>query len=179
MNRHVSLIWMLVMVSMMFISCDEDEEVSPIQSNAEVTVTNTLQTAADPSQGGTGGVETPIEVILGVPDGTFRLTATVNDGVEFVDYLEGLYDINLSKDQITYNLVAPADHPIYSNFFRTIEANTFDRYYFEFTEPHNIESASADNSSVSLNVLSDTRIVVQIGEGFSFNPGSTFSITLN
>ena len=144
-----------------------------------MTVSNTLETAADPSNGGTGGVETPIEAIFGLPDGTFTLSTTVGSGVEFAGYLDGLYDIDLSEDQITYELVADPDHPVYSNFYRTIEANTFDRYYFEFAEAHNIDSATPDNSSVNVRILSDTRIVVEIGEGFSFNPGSAFVIDLN
>ena len=161
-----------------FTSCDKEEE-NPIFLNSEVSISNTLQTAADPSLGGTGGIETPIETIFGLPTGTFTLTTTVNGGVEFKDYLDGLYDIDLSENQITYELVAPADHPVYSNFFRTIEADTFDRYYFNFKEKHNIKSATSNNTSVSLSIISDTEIVIEIGEGFDFNPSSTFIINLN
>lgn len=180
MNRYTNFILTLMIVSVSMFSCDDDDVTStPIQLDAEITITNTLQTAADPSMGGTGGVETPIETVFGLPEGTFSLSANVNNGVEFSAYLDGLYDIDLSEDQITYNLVASPDHPVYSNFYRTIEANTFDRYYFEFAQAHNIASANSNNSSVNLNILSDTRIVVEIGEGFDFNPGSTFTIDLN
>jgi len=177
MKSNIRLCTLLALLFLALTSCDNDD--SPSLTSAEVTVRNTLQTAADPSQGGTGGVETPIETILGVPDGTFSITTSVSDGIEFSDYLDGLYDINLSDEDIRYDLVAPADHPIYSNFFRTIEANTFDRYYFRFDQVHNIQSGTSTNTSVSLNILSDTEIMIQIGEGFDFNPGSSFSITLN
>jgi len=159
-------------------SCDKEEE-DPIAINSEVTVSNTLQTAADPSMGGTGGAELPIETIFGLPEGTFTITATVNDNVEYSGYLDGLYDIDFSENKISYNLVAPADHPVYSNFFRTIEANTFDRYYFKFNEGHNIESFTSDNSSVSFTIVSSSEILIEIGEGFNFNPGSSFNIDLN
>jgi len=150
----------------------------PIKTGTNVTVRNTLQTAADPSQGGTSGVETPVEVILGVPDGTFILSAEIGDGIEFDNYLSGLYDIDLSAEAITFTLVAAADDPIYSNFFRTIEPGTFDRYYFTFDDNHKIESGSSSNGSVALNIVSDSEVMVQISEGFDFNPGTTFTINL-
>ncbi|MEM7572694.1 MAG: hypothetical protein AAF433_07330 [Bacteroidota bacterium] len=178
MNKRTNFLLMLLAVILAFSACDDDDSTSPILLGAEITVTNTLQTAADPSMGGTGGVETPIETVFGLAPGSFRLSTAVSNGIEFPGYLDGLYDIDFFENRITYNLVAPADHPIYSNFFRTIEANTFDRYYFEFTEAHNIESGSADNSSVNFSILSDTRILIEIGEGFDFNPGSSFSISL-
>lgn len=168
----------LLLAALSFTSCDKDEE-SPNLLSSEVTVRNTLQTAADPSMGGTGGVETPIETVFGLPAGTFTVTTSVSNGTEYEGYLDGLYDIDLSDEEISYNLVAPADHPVYSNFFRTIEANTFDRYYFSFDRNHNISSGISSNSSVSLNIVSDTEIMVQIGENFDFNPGSSFTITLN
>ncbi|MFK8008356.1 MAG: hypothetical protein AB8H03_18505 [Saprospiraceae bacterium] len=165
-------------VILLLSSCKDDDN-DPILLDSQVKISNTLQTAADPSMGGTGGIETPIEVILGVPAGTFEISTTVNSAIEFNDYLDGLYDIDLSENQISYNLVAPADHPIYANFFRTIEANTFDRYYFKFTENHNIESSTSNNSSVSLTIISSDEVLVEIGEGFNFNPGSSFIIDLN
>ena len=179
MNKPIYFVLGLMTMSALFLSCVRETVVPPIQLDAQVTVNNTLQTAADPSMGGTGGVETPIETIFGLPAGTFELSTTVKNGVEFAGYLDGLYDIDLSENQIVYTLVAPPTHPTYSNFYRTIEASTFDRYYFVFAEPHNIESATSNNSSVNLNIRSATEIVVEIGEGFDFNPGTTFTIDLN
>lgn len=178
MKKNVLAYTCLLLTCLFVTSCDKDD-VAPSLLNAEVTVRNTLQTAADPSVGGTRGVETPIETVFGLPQGALILTTSVSNGKEFHGYLDGLYDIDLSDEEITYNLVAPAIHPVYSNFFRTIEANTFDRYYFSFDRNHNISSGASSNSSVLLNIISDTEIMVQIGEGFDFNPGSSFAITLN
>lgn len=178
--KQIHLLFLVLLTSTLFIACDNDDDdnTSPISIGATVNVRNTLQTSADPSQGGTGGVEVPIEAIVGVPDGTFELSATVFDGIEFDNYLNNLYDIDLSADAITFTLVADANDPFYSAFFRTIEAGTFDRYYLSFPDGHNINSASPDNQSVSLEIISANEVVVVIGEGWNFNPGSTFTITL-
>lgn len=157
-----------------FSSCKKDS----IIPGSNVTVTNTLEIAADTSQGGTGGVETPVEALFGVPTGTFIISAEVGDGIEFKDYLGGLYDIDLSENAITFTLVAPANDPTYGGFFRTIEAGTFDRYYLKFDADQKIKTATSDNSSVTLNILADDEVVVEISEGFNFNPGTTFTITL-
>ncbi|MEO0471124.1 MAG: hypothetical protein AAF206_15965 [Bacteroidota bacterium] len=162
-------------VALLFTACSKDA----IEPGISVTVVNTLQTAADPSQGGTGGVETPIEAIFGVPAGSLSATATVGDGIEFDNYLSNLYDIDISAESIRFDLVAAANDPFYGAFFRTIEAGTFDRYYLTFSEDHNIKEASSDNASVSLRIISDNEVVVEVSEGFSFNPGSTFTITLD
>ncbi len=161
-------------------SCSDDDEVkiNPITLGTEVTVTNTLQTAADPSLGGTGGTELPIETIFGLAENALAGTATVSDSIEFSAFLMGLYDINISENSIQYTLVAAADDPIYSGFFRTLEAGTYDRYYFNFDAAQNITGFTSSNSSVTLNVISATKIAVEIGEGFDFNPGATFTITL-
>ncbi|MFK8102150.1 MAG: hypothetical protein AB8G15_06495 [Saprospiraceae bacterium] len=175
MKKNLLLLFFLISTSFYLTSCDKEEE-NPTLLCSKVTVSNTLQTAADPNLGGTGGVETPIETIFGLPAGALTITATVGNGLEYKDYLDGLYDINLSENQISYNLVAPADHPVYSNFFRTIESNTFDRYYFKFDRNHNISSGTSNNPSVSFSVISDSEFLVQIGEGFDFNPGVSFII---
>ncbi|MEL7421771.1 MAG: hypothetical protein AAFN81_02215 [Bacteroidota bacterium] len=166
--------------SFLIVSCwdDDDNNPVPVEIGTDVTVRNTLQTAADPSQGGTGGAEVAIEDIIGVPAGTFELSATVSDGIEFDNYLNNLYDIDISTDAITFTLVAEANDPFYSAFFRTIEAGTFDRYYLTFTGGHNINGSSSDNAAASLNINSTEEVVV-IGEGWDFNPGSTFTISLN
>jgi len=178
MNKNILAFACLLLISFFFTSCDKEDE-NPSLLTSEVTVRNTLQTSPDPSMGGTGGVETPIETIFGLAEGALVVTTTIDSGVEYKGYLEGLYDIDFSDEEISYNLVAPADHPVYFNFFRTIEANTFDRYYFTFDRNHNISSWSSSNSSVSLSIISDKEIMVQIGEGFNFNPGSSFTINLN
>lgn len=171
-----------------FTACDDDDDEetkmpptieSPISLGDSVMVRNTLQTAADPADGGTGGAELPIEVIFAAPEGAFFADAIISDDIEFDEYLDGLYDIDLSENSIQFNLVAPANDPIYSGFFRVIETGTFDRYYLTFNEDHNIESFQTSDPAVNLRIESTNQIVVEIGEGWNFNPGSSFTITLS
>lgn len=79
---------------------------------------------------------------------------------------------------ISFELAAAADDPTYSDFFRTIEAGTTDRYYLTFDEAQNVSEYTSDNSSVKLRIDSEKVLVVEIGEGFNFNPGTAFTITL-
>jgi len=162
------------------LACSEDDDnpVPPIAEGSAVEIRNTLEIAVSPEEGGTGGAELSIETILGVPEGTYELNTTVSATVEFRDYLEGLYDVDLSSDAITFNLVAAADHPIYQDFFRTIEAGTFDRYYLTFPGGHGITASKSDNEAVSLDILDENQIVISIGEGWTFQPGASFAITL-
>lgn len=168
----------IFLIGALFTSCSDDDE-TPITLGTNVTVTNTLETAADPSVGGTGGVETPIETIFGLEANALAATATLSTAKEFPAYLAGLYDIDLDEDEITFTLVAAADDPTYSSFFRTLEAGTYDRYYFKFDEDQNISSGSSNSNFVSLNVVSDNEVYVEIGEGFNFQPNETFTITLD
>ena len=154
-----------------FTACSDDAAIS---SGAEVTVTNTFQATAQ-----TSDVETTIEDVFQMPAGSLAATAIVADAVEFPAYLLGLYDIDIDENSITFELVASVDDPTYKDFFRTLEANTIDRYYLTFDEAHNVSSSSSNDASVNLRVDSDTVLVVEIGEGFDFNPGTTFTITLN
>ncbi|MFK7933055.1 MAG: hypothetical protein AB8G22_06055 [Saprospiraceae bacterium] len=153
-------------------SCNNDEVA--INIGADVTVTNTLQATVN-----TGGVETTIEELFSLDAGALAASATVSNSVEFPAYLLGLYDIDIDENSISFELVAAADDPTYSAFFRTLEAGTTDRYYLTFAEAHNIESFSSSNDSVNLRIDSDQVVVVEIGEGFDFNPGSSFILSLN
>ncbi len=146
----------------------------PIKSGTSVTVTNTFTGTAQ-----TNGVETTIEDFFGQPAGSLAASASVSTAVEFSAYLLGLYDIDISTDRIDFVLVAAADDPTYMDFFRTLEAGTTDRYYLTFDEAHEIDSFTSNDPSVTLRIDSNSIIVIEIGEGFSFNPGSSFSITLN
>lgn len=161
-------------------SCSDEDEVivNPITLGTEVTVNNTLQMAAAPSMGGTGGTELSIETIFGLPENALAATATVSVEPEFASYLMGLYTIDITENSIQFNLVAPANDPNYSSFFRTLEAGTYDRYYFNFNTAQNITGYTSSNNSVKLNVISATKIAIEIGEGFEFKPGSSFTITL-
>lgn len=160
-----------------FSSCT-GEDSTPIPTGTQVTVNNTLQVAADTSMGGTGGVEMPVEAVLKVPVNTFVLSATVGSGIEYDDFLGGLYDIDISETEIKYTLVAAPNDPLFGAFFRTLEPGTYDRYYLKFAEEHGIKSGVSSDSAVSFSVRSSKEVLVEIGEGYNFNSGTTFTITL-
>ncbi len=156
----------------MFTSCDKDEK-KPIPPGTTVTVTNTFQSDAF-----TNGTETAIEDLFSVPAGSLAATATTSDGLEFDNYLLNLYDINIGEKSISFDMVAEAGDPTYGDLFRTLEAGTVDRYYFNFAEGHNVDDWSSNNSSVNLRIDSGNILVVEIGEGYDFNPGISFTISL-
>jgi len=158
---------------LLFTSCGDDDD-TPIILGSGVTVTNTFTGVAQ-----TDGVETTIEDFFGQPEGSLAATTTVSSAVEFPGYLLGLYDIDIDESSISFELTAAADDPTYMNFFRTLEQGTTDRYYFEFDKNQNVNDFSSSNSSVNFRMDSDKVMVVEIGEGFNFNPGSSFTITLN
>ena len=143
---------LLFFVSILFLASCTEKYNNPVDLNSSVSVRNTIQLAADTSQGGTNGQEVAVEGLFGVPAGTFEKTSTVTDGIEFDNYLNNLYDIDISETTIKFDLVAAANDPTYGNLFRTIEAGTFDRYYLNFPDGHNIESATSSDASVSLEV---------------------------
>lgn len=172
--KNIFSFLLIIFIAIAFIACDDDDSIMPISKGVSVTINNTLQSQAF-------GIpeETAIEEIFSVPEGSLFATAVVGDGLEFDDYLLTLYDIDIDESSITFTLVAPEDSETYSNNFRTIEAGTFDRYYFNFDTSQNVSSFTSNNSSVSLRIDSSTRLVVEITEGFDFNPGTTFTINLN
>lgn len=165
-----------ITIACLFSACTQDA--TPISTGTKITLRNTLQVAADSSMGGTGGIEKSVESVLGVPENTFVRSASVGNGIEFDDFLGGLYDIDFSENEIKYTLVAAPNDPTFSAFFRTLEPGTFDRYYITFNENHNINSATSSDSSTSLKVISPNEVMIEIGEGFNFNSGTTFVISL-
>jgi len=89
------------------------------------------------------------------------------------------FKIDISEDAISFKLVAAANDPTYSSYYRTLEAGTHDRYYLSFDNAQNVTGfSSSSSSSVNLRMDSDKILVVEIGEGFNFNPGSMFTIQL-
>jgi len=153
-------------------SCSDDDE--PITSGSSVTVTNTFQATAF-----TMDAELAIEDVFMAPAGSLAATATVGDGLEFDNYLLNLYDIDIDENSISFTCVAELDDPNYGSLFRVLEPNTFDRYYFTFTEDQNVSGFTSSNSSVDLRIDSEKVLVVEIGEGYDFKPGQNFTITLN
>ncbi len=169
---QLSFVAASVFMMLTMVSCDKDSRY-PIIPDSSVTIANTIQSDAL-----TGGVETPIEAVFGVDENSLQATASISEDVEFPAYLLGLYDVDMDRRRISFELVAAADDPTYSDFFRTLEAGTTDRYYLTFADGHNVDSFESDNSSVNLRIDSENVLVVEIGEGFNFNPGSSFTIDL-
>ena len=158
-----------------FTACGDDDDMSvPVALGSSVTVTNTFQSTAF-----TNGDELAIEALFQVPEGSLAATANVGTAVEFPAYLLGLYDIDIDEKSISFELVAQAGDPTYGDLFRTLEAGTVDRYYLTFGEDQKVNDFSSNDPNVNLRIDSDRVLVVEIGEGFDFNPGASFTITLN
>lgn len=161
-----------------FTSCDrdkdKDEDMTPLTLGSSVTVTNTFQSNAF-----TNGAELAIEDLFQVPAGSLAATANVGAAVEFSSYLLNLYDIDISDNSISFEVVAQAGDPTYGDLFRILEAGTVDRYYLTFDEAQKVSGFTSSNSSVNLRIDSDKVLVVEIGEGYDFKPGQSFTITLN
>ena len=174
-SKFSLLFWVGLLSFFAFISCEEDDTPKvPIALGSSVTVTNTFESIAF-----TNGTEEAIEDLFQLPAGSLAATANVGDAVEFSAYLLGLYDIDITANNISFEVVAQAGDSTYGSLFRTLEAGTTDRYYLSFDKAQNVSGFSSDNASVGLRIDSDNVLVVEIGEGFDFNPGSTFEITLN
>lgn len=157
-------------------SCDKDDDgvTLPIAPGSSVTVSNTFQSTAF-----TGGAEQAIEDLFQVPAGSLAATANVGAAVEFPAYLLNLYDIDISENDIKFTVVAQSDDPTYGGLFRILEADTYDRYYLTFNAAQNVNEATSSNASVKLRIDSDKVLVVEIGEGYDFKPGQSFTISLN
>lgn len=154
-------------------SCSSDDnKTTPITLGTNVKVTNTFQGAM------TNNVETAIETVFNAPKGSLEATAKLSESVEFPAYLLGLYDIDINQSTINFKLVAKAGDATYGNFFRVLEAGSTDRYYFTFDSAQNVKSVTSSDPAVKLRMDSSTVLVVEIGEGFNFNPGANFTITL-
>ncbi len=160
----------------LFSACDneDDSPIIPITLGSSVTVTNTFQSTAF-----TGGTEEAIEDLFQVPAGSLASTANVGSAVEFSAYLLGLYDIDINENSISFEVVAQEGDPTYGELFRVLEANTTDRYYLTFDAAQEVSSFSASNAAVNLRIDSNRVLVVEIGEGYDFKPGQSFTITLN
>ncbi len=164
--NYIGLLFLVLILA----SCDDDEI---IILGSSVTVTNTFQSTAF-----TMDAEVAIEELFQVSEGSLAATATIGDGVEFPAYLLNLYDIDIEETSISFTVVAQTDDPNYGSLFRVLEANTFDRYYFTFSESQNVSEFSVSNSAVDLRIDSDKVLVVEIGEGYDFKPGQNFTIDL-
>lgn len=165
---NISKTFILLGFTFLFAACSK-----PIDKDSSVTVTNTFESASI-----TEGEELAIEDLFQVPAGSLAATATVTDDIEFPAYLLGLYDIDIHRKKITFDLVAQTGDETYGDLFRVLEAGTTDRYYFTFDEAQNVEDFESDNDAVKLRIDSDRILVVEIGTGFDFKPGASFTIKL-
>ena len=180
-NSKLNTIILFLFVSAFtFTSCNDDDDdvhniiTQPITAGSNVTVTNTFQYTAF-----TSDAEVAIEDLFQVPTGSLAANANIGSGIEFSSYLLNLYDIDIDKNTIKFNVVAEANDPNYGTLFRVLESNTFDRYYLTFNETQNVSGFTSSNSSVNLRIDSSNVLVVEIGEGYDFNPDQSFTITLN
>ncbi|MEM6804739.1 MAG: nuclear transport factor 2 family protein, partial [Bacteroidota bacterium] len=92
--------------------------------------------------------------------------------------INGLYEIDFTETSIDFRLLPDSSDTFWIQQFGVFPAGKFDRYYFTLSESHNISAFSSNNSSVSLRIDSDSVVVVEISEGYDFNPGISFSISL-
>jgi len=159
-------------------SCNSDDDnndlTQPLRMGSELTINNTLQ-----SETQTDGLEKAIEELFMLPQNALLAHSTLADSTEFPGFLIGLYDIDITENSIHFDLIAKEDDPNYSSIFRTIEAGTTDRYYLKFKESQEVNGFTSSNTSVNLRIDSDKVIVIEIGEGYNFNPGTSFTIELN
>lgn len=166
-----------------FSSCkDDDEDTQPLSEGVNITLRNTLQ---DPNE-----EEVTYASLFGQTDDAFDEFATLSNSIsEFATALaqagtpagdiSGLYNIDFTESSISFSVLPDASDPFWSNVFGLFPAGKADRYYFTFSEPHNISGFSSTNSSLNVRIDSETVIVVELSEGYDLQPGVAFSITLN
>jgi len=151
----------LGLIGLLLTSCGKD----PIKNGASVTLLNTLETQA------VAGYDT--ETNFGD-----AATEEVSDDIEFPAFL-GIYNIDVSDSQIEFSMSAEGiANEFISGLFRTLEADTYDRYYFTFDDEQRFESATSNNEFVNVSVTNGTMIKVEIGEGFEFGADTIFTVTL-
>ncbi len=154
----------------------------PLVEGLEVTMRNTLQDPGEP--------EATYASLFGQPDDAFDEFATIsNSASEFptalaqtgtpIGDINGLYDIDLAESSISFEVVAAADDPFWSNVFGLFPDGKVDRYYLTFSEPHNITGFSSDNPNLKLRIDSETVVVVELSGGYDLQPGVAFTVDLN
>lgn len=152
-----------------FSACSDDEAtpIDPIETGVSVSIRNTFESAYFSTYPG-------FEIYADESPYGDVVNSTVGSGVEFEKYL-GLYTIDISNNTISYKLTDDAPEGI---MFRTIEAGTYDRYYITFDEPQAFKSISVNDEFVKVSIISNTELKVEIGEGYDFNAGHAFTISL-
>ncbi len=164
-----------------FSSCKDDDDTQPLTEGVEITLRNTLQDA--------GEAEVTYPSLFGQADDAYDEVATLsNSTTEFATALaqagtpagdiSGLYNINFTETSIGFTVLPDDTNPFWMNVFGLFPAGKTDRYYFTFSEPHNITGFTSDNSSLNLRIDSDNVIVVELSEGYDLQPGVSFTVSL-
>ena len=168
---------------LLFTSCnDDDDQKQPLSEGINITLRNTLQ---DP-----GEAEVTYASLFGQADEAYDEFATLSNATtEFSTALaqtgtpagdiSGLYAIDFTENSINFTVLPDNTDPFWTNVFGLFPAGKVDRYYFTFSEPHNITGFSSSNASLNVRIDSDTVIVVELSEGYDLKPDVVFNVTLN
>ena len=184
MNLNRILFFALVSI-LALSSCKKDDETTetpPLSEGLDITLRNTLQDPGEP--------EVTYPSLFGQADDAYDEFATLsNTTTEFptalaqtgtpVGDISGLYAIDFTENSVNFAVLPDNTDPFWVNVFGLFPAGKTDRYYFTFSEPHNITGFSSANSWLNVRIDSDTVIVVELMEGYDLQPGVTFSATLN
>lgn len=163
-------------------SCGDDDDIQPLTEGVSITLRNTLQ---DP-----GEAEVTYPSLFGQADNAYDEFATLSNSIEEFPTalaqsgtpagdINGLYNIDLTQTSINFSVLPDNSDPFWTNVFGLFPAGKTDRYYFTFSEPHNITGFSSDNNSLNVRIDSETVIVVELSEGYDLQPGVEFSVSLN
>ncbi|SED06709.1 hypothetical protein SAMN04489761_4163 [Tenacibaculum sp. MAR_2009_124] len=156
--------------------------VPPLNEGVDITMRNTLQDPGEP--------EVSYPSLFGQPDDAYDEFATLSNSTsEFSTALaqngtpagdiSGLYNINLTQNSISYTVLPEATDPFWSNVFGLFPAGKTDRYYFTFSQPHNVTGFSSNEEWINVRIDSDTVLVVELSEGYDLQPGVSFDISLH
>lgn len=165
-----------------FSACKDDDGVlQPLSEGLDITLRNTLQ---DPNE-----AEVTYPSLFGQTDDAYDEFATLsNSTTEFATALaqtgtpagdiNGLYAIDFTENSINFTVLPDNSDPFWVNVFGLFPAGKTDRYYFTFSEPHNISGFSSHNPSLNVRIDSETVIVVELSEGYDLQSGVSFSVNL-
>jgi len=182
---NLTRILVLTLIGLMSLSScgdDDDDNVKPLKEGVEITLRNTLQ---DPNED-----EVTYASILGAADDAYDENATLsNTTTEFATALaqngtplgdiSGLYSINFTETTIEFSVLPDSSDAFWSRVYGLFPTGKFDRYYFTFSEAHNIAGFTSDNSSLNVRIDSDKVIVVELTAGYDLQPGVSFTVNLN
>ena len=166
----------LIFMTCLF-SCGDEEALT---EGVDITLRNTLEE---------DGAEGTYPALFGLADDAYDEFATLSySSSEFTNALgqtqtpfgdiNGLYNIDFNESTIAFTLLPDETDPFWPMQFGTFPAGKVDRYYFTFSEAHNISGFTCSDSTVNLRIDSETVIVVELSEGYDFNPGKSFIIDL-